>query len=352
MARFRKDRTARAAISASTEGSNMFKKSLRSPSRIRRGAAAVLLSLGVLAVAGAHAASSDGCEGGGFTVLGKSGTQDTAVPANQVTSTFDVVGKYVRFQVDAATLGVRNYTLTGAANPLDITGGRETPVFVSKLPEHRGLMLTSEVFLELKDDAISIGREGSGLVMKVQAKDCAQGGLFQMEVERDDETATLFTHTLAGTDSARDPLTAFYFDNRNFRNREGDIVPYKDTTITVPARINFGNSYSAKFVGRDSPQVATRVNDAACTNVIQRRPTLTPSTATVLHCGGVSKWLVSSGGRMGMVFGEDSTEVAPPSTTCVKNCQAQNRVRGRAVVLGFPFPVADADRLKPRVGTP
>lgn len=330
----------------------MFKKSLRSTCRIWRGTAAGMLLLGVLAAGGAQAASSEGCEGGGFTVLGKSGTQDSTVPASQVAATFAVVGKYVRFQVDAATLGVRNYTLTGAANPLDITGGRETPVFLSKLPEHRGLMLTSEVFLELKDDAISIGREGAGLVMKVQAKDCAQGGLFQMEVERDDETTTLFTHTLAGTDSARDPLTAFYFDNRNFRNREGDIVPYKDTTIAVPARINFGNNFSAKFVGRDSPQVATRVNDAACPNVIQRRAGAIPATATVLHCGGISKWLVASGGRMGMVFGEDSTEVAPPSTTCVTNCQAQNQVRGRAVVLGFPFPVAEADRLKPRFGTP
>ena len=331
----------------------MFKKSLRSSCRIWRGTAAGMLLLGVLAAGGAQAASSDGCEGGGFTVLGKSGTQDSTVPASQVAATFAVVGKYVRFQVDAATLGIRNYTLTGAANPLDITGGRETPVFLSKLPEHRGLMLTSEVFLELKDDAISIGREGAGLVMKIQAKDCAQGGVFQMEVERADETTTLFTHTLAGTQPSNlDPLTAFYFDNRNFRNREGDIVPYKDTTIAVSARINFGNAFSAKFVGRDSPQVATRVNDAACPNVIQRRAGAIPATATVLHCGGVSKWLVASGGRMGMVFGEDSTEVAPPSTTCVTNCQAQNQVRGRAVVLGFPFPVAEADRLKPRFGTP
>ena len=329
----------------------MFKKSLRSPRRIRRCATAGLL-LGVLASGGAQAAASAGCEGGGFTVLGKSGTQDATVPANQITTTFDVVGKYVKFQVVASTLGIRNYTLTGAPNQLDMTGGRETPVFVSKLPEHRGLTLTSEVFIELKDDALSIGREGPGLVMKLQAKDCAQGGVFQMEVERADESTTLFTHTLAGTDSARDPLTVFYFDNRNFRNREGDTVPYKDTTIVVTPRINFGNDFSAKFVGRDSPQVASRVNDSACANVIQRRAGLTPATATVLHCGGVSKWLVASGGRMGMVFGEDATEVAPPATVCVQNCQAQNRVRGLSTVLGFPFPVNPADRLKPRFGTP
>jgi hypothetical protein len=51
---------------------------------------------------------------------------------------------------------------------------------------------------------------------------------------------------------------------------------------------------------------------------------------------------------MGAVFGEDATEVAPPATNCTQNCQAQNRVRGRAVVLGFPFPVPDTSRLQPR----
>lgn len=68
---------------------------------------------------------------------------------------------------------------------------------------------------------------------------------------------------------------------------------------------------------------------------------------TVRHCGRVSQWLVASGGRMGMVTGEDATEVAPPASQCVQNCQAQNRARGGAVVLGHPSPVPDASRLKP-----
>ena len=33
--------------------------------------------------------------------------------------------------------------------------------------------------------------------MKIQSKDCAQGGIFQMEPERSDGTATVFTHRLA-----------------------------------------------------------------------------------------------------------------------------------------------------------
>ena len=47
--------------------------------------------------------------------------------------------------------------------------------------------------------------------MKIQAKDCAQGGIFQMEPERGDQSATRITHVLT-------PNT-FYFDNPNFRAR-------------------------------------------------------------------------------------------------------------------------------------
>lgn len=327
----------------------MFNKSFNSTGR--RSVAASLLLLGALTGGSAQAAKSEGCEGGGFTVLGQSGAQETAVPAGQVngSTTFLVSGKYVRFEVVAATLGILNYTLTGAPNAQDITGGMVTPVFASKLPDHRGLTLTGPLFLELGGEELVLTREGPGLTMKVQAKDCAQGGVFQMEVERADERATVFTHVLAGSGDSR---TAFYFDNRNFRNREGDVVPYKDTTVMVSPRINFANGLSRRFVGRDSPQVAERLDDPACRNTFPRRAGLSPANRTVLHCGGVSKWSVASGGRMGMVFGEDSTEVAPPATVCVKGCQAQNRVRGRAVNPGFPFPVAEADKLQPRFPTP
>ncbi len=47
-------------------------------------------------------------------------------------------------------------------------------------------------------------------------------------------------------------------------------------------------------------------------------------------------------------MGEDSVEVAPGATDCVQDCQAQNRTRGRAVVLGFPSPVPAESRLTPR----
>lgn len=294
-----------------------------------------------------NAASSAGCEGGGFVIRGLNdgrtvGTDGTTrIPASNVGPGLLVDGLYVEFGLDSASFGVEDWTLTGAPNPLDLTGGVRTPVFDSKTPDHRGLVLTGDITVERSGDGIVISREGAGLSMKIQAKDCATGGIFQMEVERNDGTVTRFTHILA--------TGVFYFDNPNFRAREGDVVPYKDTTVTVTPRINFANDVSDEFVGRDSPQVATRVQEPGCVNQIATR---TGGTATVRHCGAISRWDVASGGRMGQVMGEDAVEVAPPATNCTRNCQAQNRVRGRAVVLGFPFPVPEASRLQPPFPAP
>jgi hypothetical protein len=299
----------------------------------------VACSLGmVFAAQPAMAADSAGCESGGFTALGNSGARTVSVAPGSVASTFRVQGKYVQFDVDAASFGVLNFVMTGAANTKDLTGGRPTPVFESKLPDHRGLYLNSAVNVALSEGGIVLTRSGPGVTMKIQAKDCATGGIFQMEVERTDDTRTVFTHKLADS--------AFYFDNRNFRNREGDVVPYKDTTLVVTPRVNFGNDYSRKFVGRDSAQFADRIAAPACTNNILTR---TGGIAKVLHCGAVSQWSVASGGRMGQVMGEDATEMAPPATACTHKCQAQNQTHGQSTVLGAPFPVADADRLKPRL---
>ena len=297
---------------------------------------ALLLLSGLAGQAGA--APSEGCEGGGFTVLGLSGPQDRTIAANDLGAgeRIAVRGKYVEFDIDKTTFGIVNYTFTGAPNRLDLTGGRRTTVFERKAPDHRGLVLTGGVELALKDETFAMLRQGPGLTMKIQAKDCASGGLFQMEPERADQAATLFTHVLAAD--------VFYFDNGNFRQREGDVVPYKDTTIVVPSRINFANSFSRKFVGRDSAQVADRVDEPGCVNLIGMRG---GAVDRVLHCGRLSRWLVASGGRMGQVMGEDAVEVAPPATVCIRKCQARNRVRGQAVVLGFPFPVPVGQRLNP-----
>lgn len=161
----------------------------------------------------------------------------------------------------------------------------------------------------------------------------------------------LFTHIL-GND-------VFYFDNPNVRDHLGENLPCSgvlpdgtpvvcnganpDGTVTVTARVNFANDLSNKFVGRDSPQVATRIAQGCPNNI--------PNPfhpGTVNHCGGISQWNVASGGRMGQVMGEDATEIAPAATPCTENCTAQNQVNGRAVVVGFPFPVPNEVRLQPR----
>ena len=156
----------------------------------------------------------------------------------------------------------------------------------------------------------------------------------------------------------RPGLTAFYFDNPNFRARLGQFLGYGCTSVTtgppsrfcvqVTPRVNIGNGASAAFVARDSAQVATRIGQLECGPDFANDLGL---AETWDHCGGMSIWDVASGGRMGIVTGEDAVEVANPPTQCVQNCQAQNRVRGRLAVLGFPFPVPDTSRLTPRYST-
>src|SRR4051794_33199453 len=128
-------------------------------------------------------------------------------------------------------------------------------------------------------------RRGSGAKMKIQAKDCAQGGIFQMEPEA--PAAVTITHTLAAG--------MFYFVN-----------PFTQ-------KVNLGNG--TIFRAKDSPQVATRLSQT--------------DTQTV--------WSVASGGRMGGVLGEDAVELSAGASNCVQDCQAQNRVRGSLPVTDPAF---------------
>src|SRR5215813_1339215 len=103
------------------------------PSRPRRfvltGTATLLLALPALP---AFAAASAGCEGGGFTVLGRSGVVDVEIPAANVPATITVRGRYVQFDIDAVTFGIRNFVFRATTNPLDMTNGVDTPVFAGK----------------------------------------------------------------------------------------------------------------------------------------------------------------------------------------------------------------------------
>ncbi len=275
----------------------------------------------------AQAASSRFCEGGAWVLT-------------QQGNTMLVRGRHIQFDIDLRTMAVLNWTLTGAANVGRLVD-RPTIIFLEKTPLHGAVLNQTERLRNDKGDLV-FTRTNGNVSVKIQAKDCAQGGVFQMEIERDDDVTTRVRHVLGAE--------AFFYDNPKFRDREGDVVRFTNGAgetqdITITPRINFGSDTSAKLVGRDSPQASTRINHATCTNSIPtRNGTFTP----VRHCGAVSEWDVLSGGRMGQVMGEDSTEVAPPATFCTKDCQAENQVRGGAVVLGFPFPVPDIFRLKPR----
>ena len=295
------------------------------------GRAVALLALSLLGIGfasgEAKAAGSALCEGGGWT-LTTSG--DTLL----------VRGRHVRFDVNLRTGGVRNWTLTGAVNPGRLVT-QPTVIFTEKTPLHGATLNQTERLRNDKGDLVLIRTNGI-VSVKIQAKDCSQGGVFQMEIEREDGRPTRVRHVLSPG--------VFYFDNPNFRAREGDKVTFTNSagqtqTITIAPRINFGSDASDPLVGRDSPQAATRVSHTTCTNSIPKRD---GTTSTVRHCGGVTEWDVLDGGRMGQVMGEDATEVAPPATFCVDDCQAQNQVRGGAVVLGHPAFVPYAYRLNPR----
>ena len=334
------------------------------------GAGILLAGLTFASPAGpAQAASSSACDGGDFTVLGQKG----AVAAAQVmppSATFSVVGTYVSFTVVAKTFEVTDYVFHPTANKSDMTGGVETPVWASKEPQHRGA-LSSAVTVSLSGDSMSLQRTGSigavALDMKIQAKDCAAGGIFQMEVGRSDGAKTRFVHRLA---SPSGDLQPFYFDNKNFRDNAGrfvtadaggNTVTCTPTTgdrfcVRVTPRTNIGNDSSEAFVARDSPQggaapnTTDRVPHAECNS--PRLAAIVPPVPSIRHCGGISVWDVASGGRMGFVTGEDAVEVANPPSVCVQDCQAQNQVRGRLAVLDFPFPVDTRDKLSPRLCAP
>jgi hypothetical protein len=276
----------------------------------------------------AYAKGGDACSGGGFSItkagIALSGAITTTIPDADLSAPFHVQGRYVEFDVNPANFAVLNYTLTGAANPLDITGGLRTVIFSSKTPDLRGATLAGNASVQLGAGNLVLQRSGPGVSMTIQANDCAQGGIFQMEPERADGTATTITHVLAHG--------VFYFDNPNFRNPpplplctngnfNAGCYPVK-----VTPRVNFANDASSTFVGRDSPQVATRLS----------------------QFGNVSKWSVASGGRMGGVLGGDAVEVAPPAAPCTQQCTAKDRGRGRFPILGFPFPVPQSSRLAPQ----
>lgn len=268
--------------------------------RRRSATAAAVVTIGALTAVGttgattaAGAATSTGCDGGDYRVVTPSGQSlagyvgwklaARSLPAH---SRLQVQGKYTEFSVDVSSFAVYDYALTGAPNPLGMTNGKRTPLFASKVPDLRGATLDAgDLEVKLAPQTIELRRPGATVKMKIQAKDCVTGGIFQMEPEA--PYSVTVTHTLADGIS--------YFTN-----------PYT-------GKVNFGDGGDLR--GKDSPQVASRVSQTA----------------------RVSVWSVSSGGRLGGVLGEDAVELSAGASPCVQQCQAQNQVQGSLPVTDPAF---------------
>ncbi len=151
-------------------------------------AAALVAASGLLFPAAAQAKTTS--VGGDYAVT-VNGTTYNPAPGKDaklkdvaVSGRITVSGTNNRFTIDPATLGVYDYTLTGAPDTQRMVTS-PTVVFASKVPtltaaQRSGARLSS---LEVRDDSLVAIFTTAGGKLKIQAKDGAQGGIFQMEPE-------------------------------------------------------------------------------------------------------------------------------------------------------------------------
>jgi hypothetical protein len=262
-------------------------------------AATVLFSPGVAAAQGGDDGGTTAASGAGDFAVTVNGRTANPVPGREfrlddVTPTGRVVvqGRHVGFTIDPATLGVYDYTLTGAPDPQRMVTA-PTVVFAAKVPtltpaQRAGVRIEQ---LRLRDDTLVVSFTTAAGTLKVQAKDAPQGGVYQMEQEFG--VPVEIVHTLGPG--------VFYFVNE------------------FTGKVNFGNGVDADathqmLLGKDSPQVATKLAQTATT----------------------TRWSVASGGRMGGVLGEDAIELSAGATNCTSDCQARNRIQGSLPVPPAP----------------
>lgn len=278
-------------------------RSLLSVGRAALLVAAVLA--GSLAAAGPATASGKTSTGGDFAVTVGSQTYNPAAGKSlklkdlAASGTIAVRGKHVGFDIRTSTLGVYNYTLTGAPDTQRMVT-KPTVIFASKVPTLSAAQLAGSKIsqLEVKDDTLVIIFSTSLGKYKIQAKDGAQGGIFQMETEFAGPVE--FTHTLGAG--------LFYFVNSftgkiNFGSGVNAVTASQDPV-----------NYHQMLLGKDSPQVATKT----------------------FQSGTVTKWTVQPGGRLGGVLGEDAIELSQGATNCTSQCQAQNQIHGSVPVPPNP----------------
>jgi hypothetical protein len=225
--------------------------------------------------------------------------RDAKVGDTAVRGAVQVKGKHVTFTIDPATLGVYDYSLTGAPSPERMVTG-PTVVFASKVPSLSATQLSGVRLKELQvrdDTLVALFTTAAGK-LKIQAKDAPQGGIFQMEPEFAGNVT--ITHVLGPT--------LFYFVNP-FTGK----VNFGDGVDAVSAAQS-STGHHQMLLGKDSPQVATKTSQT----------------------GTTTTWSVASGGRMGGVLGEDAIELSQGATSCTKDCQAQNQVKGSLPVPPDP----------------
>jgi len=260
---------------------------------------------GSLAVAAPAHASGKTSNGGDYAVTVNGTTYNPAqgkdVKLSGITpkGIVSVRGINNGFDLDPATLGVYNYTLTGAPDTQRVVA-KPTVIFASKVPTLTAAQLTGVKIkeLEIKDDTLVVTFTSPAGKMKFQAKDGAQGGIFQMEPEF--VGSVEITHTLGAG--------LFYFIN-SFTGK----VNFGDGIDGVTAAQS-PSGYHQMLLGKDSPQVATKT----------------------FQSGSVTKWTVASGGRLGGVLGEDAIELSQGATNCTSQCQAQNQIHGSIPVPPEP----------------
>jgi hypothetical protein len=297
-------------LTGSCHGRTAFSKGIDMPlsrSFLSVGKVAVVIAAvvaGSFAVA-APASAKTSAGGGDFAVTVNGQTYNPAAGKSlklddlAASGTVAVRGRNVGFDIDAATLGVYNYTLTGAPDTQRMVTS-PTVIFASKVPTLTAAQLAGATIkqLEVKDDTLTVLFTTSLGKYKIQAKDGAQGGIFQMETEF--ATPVEFVHTLGAG--------VFYFVN-SFTGK----VNF-GSGVDAVTQAQSATGYHQMLLGKDSPQVA----------------------AKTFQSGSVTKWIVQPGGRLGGVLGEDAIELSQGATNCTSQCQAQNQIHGSLPVPPNP----------------
>lgn len=279
------------------------------PTRRLRAATGLLLAAlagsAAVAVLPAGPAAAKASPTGDFAVTVGGRTYDPAAGRDvkvrdlPATGPITVRGVNVTFTVDPTTMGVYDYTLTGAPSP-DRMVTRPTVVFASKVPvlttaQRAGVSVKQ---LEVKDDSLVLVLQSAAGKLKVQAKDAPAGGIFQMEPEMG--TPVEMVHTLG-------PGLFYFVNPYTGKINLGD-------SLDPVTRAQSATGYHQMLLGKDSPQVATKL----------------------FQDGTTTRWSVASGGRMGGVLGEDAIELSAGASDCTQQCQAQNRIRGSLPVPPLP----------------